>query len=221
MNARYLRGGFCSSAAIPLSETLPPWQLTTTMRGGIVNGSILRYRSGPIGGGGMATEWYYRINGKDVGPVPPSALRQLANDGVVSHETPVRRARTQTGRPPNTFGGYSQKRHKRRWRSSLGNKPMVRERARAKWLSPLPPTSASVTPDCHRSQIASSPNNQRRFSTVAPRSDPFSRLTCRTDSTYRPFGFGWSLAVGRCSLSCLQFLPFALAVVGLLTQRSL
>lgn len=40
----------------------------------------------------MATEWYYRINGKDVGPVPPSALRQLANDGVVSHETPVRRA---------------------------------------------------------------------------------------------------------------------------------
>ena len=39
----------------------------------------------------MATAWYYQVNGRDVGPVPPSALKQLANDGVVSHETPVRR----------------------------------------------------------------------------------------------------------------------------------
>jgi len=39
----------------------------------------------------MATEWYYRIGGRDVGPIPPSTLKQLAADGVVYSETPVRR----------------------------------------------------------------------------------------------------------------------------------
>ena len=39
----------------------------------------------------MATEWYYQENGNVIGPLLPSALKQLALDGVVSPETFVRR----------------------------------------------------------------------------------------------------------------------------------
>ena len=39
----------------------------------------------------MATEWYYQLEGRIVGPVQPSALKQLADDGIVLHGTPVKR----------------------------------------------------------------------------------------------------------------------------------
>ncbi len=39
----------------------------------------------------MATEWYYRLNDRPVGPVSPSVLKRLANDGVVSPKTLVKR----------------------------------------------------------------------------------------------------------------------------------
>jgi hypothetical protein len=39
----------------------------------------------------MSTEWYYRVNGEEVGPIAPTDLKQLANDGLLCPDTQVRR----------------------------------------------------------------------------------------------------------------------------------
>jgi hypothetical protein len=39
----------------------------------------------------MADSYYYQINGQTLGPLTPSALKQLANEGVIVESTPVRR----------------------------------------------------------------------------------------------------------------------------------
>ena len=39
----------------------------------------------------MADSYYYQANGETVGPLAPSALKQLANEGVIVAATPVRK----------------------------------------------------------------------------------------------------------------------------------
>jgi hypothetical protein len=39
----------------------------------------------------MASEWFYQVMGKQVGPVSSAELLALAQDGTVAHDTPVRK----------------------------------------------------------------------------------------------------------------------------------
>ena len=39
----------------------------------------------------MADSFYYQANGQTIGPLAPSALKQLANEGVIGEATLVRR----------------------------------------------------------------------------------------------------------------------------------
>jgi len=40
----------------------------------------------------MSQQWFYKVDGKEVGPVAPGDLRRLANWGQIKAETPVRRS---------------------------------------------------------------------------------------------------------------------------------
>jgi hypothetical protein len=39
----------------------------------------------------MADSYYYQVNGETLGPLSPSGLKQLANEGVIGASTPVRK----------------------------------------------------------------------------------------------------------------------------------
>ena len=40
----------------------------------------------------MASQWFYRVMGKQVGPISGAELRTLAQRGAISADTPVRKA---------------------------------------------------------------------------------------------------------------------------------
>ena len=39
----------------------------------------------------MAAEWFYQVKGRQSGPVEPAELRRLADTGIVTPDTPVRK----------------------------------------------------------------------------------------------------------------------------------